>query len=103
MKTKLLQEIHKRIPKKQEKYIKNITSERRTHIFPICGSKQKIYVSHERFQSLEKCKKKIFSTPLHQTDIDGFKSDLHLLLYNQLEPMVINFTCDFSLVCIPPR
>ena len=41
--------------------------------------------------------------PLHQTDIDGFKLDLYLLPYGPLEPMVINFTCDLSLVCIPPR
>ena len=67
MKAKLLQEIHKQIPKKQEKYIKNITSERSTHIFPICGPKQKIDVSHERFQSLEKNAKKIF--------FDGFTWD----------------------------
>ena len=40
--------------------------------------------------------------PLHKTDIDGFKSDLYLLPYGPLEPMVINFTCDLSLVCIPP-
>ena len=85
-----------------EKYIKNITSERSTHIFPICGPKQKIYVSHERFQSLEKNAKKIFFDALHQTDINGFKSDLYLLPYGLLEPMVINFTCDLSLVCILP-
>ena len=41
--------------------------------------------------------------PFHQTDVDGFKLDLFLLLYGPLEPMVINFTCDFSLVCVPPR
>ena len=41
---------------------KYITSERSTHIFPLCGSKQKIYVSHERFHSLENnAKKKFFS------------------------------------------
>ena len=28
-------------------------------------------------------------------DIDGFKSALFLLPYSPLEPMVINFTCDF--------
>ena len=33
-------------------------------------------------------------------DINGFKWDLFLL---PLEPMVINFTCDYSLVCILPR
>ena len=74
------------------------------HTFPMCGPKQKIYVSHERFHSLEnKCKKKKIPMPLHQMDIDGFKSDPFLLPYGTLESMVINFTCDFSLVCIPPR
>ena len=62
----------------------------------MCGPKQKIDESHERFQSLEKNAK-------NQTDIDGFKSDLYFLWYGPLEPMVINFTCDFSLLCIPPR
>ena len=80
-----------------------MTSERSTHIFPIYGPKQKIYVSDERFQSLDKNERKKFSMHLHQTDINGFKSDLYLLLYGPLEPMVINFTCDLSLVCIPPR
>ena len=40
---------------------------------------------------------------LHQTDIDGFKLDPFLLPYGPLEPMVINFTCDYSLVCVLPR
>ena len=103
MKTKLLQEIHKQIPKKQEKYIKNITLERSTHVFPVCGPKHTIYVSHERFQFLKKMQKKKFSMPLHWINIDGLKSDLYLLLYGPLEPMLINFTCDLSFVCIPPR
>ena len=30
--------------------------------------------------------------PLHQTDINGFKSDLFLLPYGPLKPMVISFT-----------
>ena len=37
----------------------------------------------------------------HQTD--RFESDLLLLLYGPLEPIVINFTCDLSLVCNPPH
>ena len=53
--------------------------------------------------SWKKCRKFFFSMPSHQTDIDGFKSNLSLLLCSPLEPMVINFTCDLSLVCIPPR
>ena len=48
--------------KNRKNYIKNITSERSTHIFPICGPKQKIYVSHERFHSLgENAKKNSFN------------------------------------------
>ena len=100
---KYLEKIHKRIPKRQKKYIKNILSERNTHIFTICDQKQKIYVSHEIFHSLEKNAKIIFLMPLHQTDIDGFKLELFLFLYDPLEPMVINFTCDYSLVYILPR
>ena len=58
MNTNLTRKIHK----------KNITSERNTHVFPICGPKQKIYVSHERFHSLEKnAKKKNF--------LDAFTGD----------------------------
>ena len=52
---------------------------------------------------LKKMQKKNFPMAFDQTDIDGFKSDLFLLPYGPLEPIVINFTCDFSLVCIPPR
>ena len=89
MKTKLLQEIPKRIPKKREKYIKKYNFRKKNSYFPICGPKHKIYVSHERFQSLEKNAKKNF--------FDTFTLD------GPLEPMVINFTCDLSLVCIPPR
>ena len=55
------------------------------------------------FILFKKMQKKNFSMPLHQMDIYGFKSDLFLLPYGPLEPMVINFTCDFSLACIPPH
>ena len=41
--------------------------------------------------------------PFYQTDLNGYKSDLLFLLYSPLEPMTINFICDFSLVCVPPR
>ena len=41
--------------------------------------------------------------PFHQTDVDGFKLDLSSLLYGPLGLMVINFTCNLSLVCVPPR
>ena len=41
--------------------------------------------------------------PFHQTDVNGFKSDLSSLSYGPLELMVINFTCNLSLVCVPPR
>ena len=67
------------------------------------AKKVKQKVSHERFHSLQKnAKTKIFLMPSHQTDVNGFKSDLFLFPYGPLEPMVINFTCDLSLVCIPP-
>ena len=90
--------------KKTEKiHKKNVLSERNTHIFTICDQKQKICISHERFHSLEKMQTKLFLIPLHQTDIDRFKSDLFLLPYGPLEPMVINFTWDYSLVCVLPR
>ena len=60
------------------------------------------------FILLKKMQKKNFLMPLHQTDINEFKSDLYLLPYSPLEPMVINFTCDLSLVMrsaalIPPE
>ena len=98
----MITEYTKEYQKNRKKYIKNIPSERSTGIFSICGPKQKIYVFHKRFRSLRKnAKKFFFGMPLHQMDIDGFKSNLFLLLYGPLEPMVINFTCDFSLVNIP--
>ena len=39
--------------------------------------------------------------PFHQMDVDRFKSDLFLLSYGPLEPMVINFTYDFLLLFVP--
>ena len=58
---------------------------------------ENIYMHHmEGFILLKKKYTKFFlSMPLHPTDIDGFKLDLFLIFYNPLEPMVINFTCDF--------
>ena len=58
---------------------------------------------HMKDVFLLKKMQKTFFMHLHQMDIDGFKSDFFLLPYGPLEPMVINFTCDLSLVWIPPR
>ena len=67
-------------------------------------SRNRKYGSHERFPSFEKnALKRFFLMALYYTDIDGFKSDLFLLLYGPLEPIVINFTCHYSLVCVLPR
>ena len=50
------------------------------------------------FILFKKCKKKIFfQMPSHQTDVNGFKSDLFLLPFGPLESMVVNFTCYLSL------
>ena len=40
--------------------------------------------------------------PVHQMDVDGFKSDLFLLSYGPLEPMVINLTCARRTASGPP-
>ena len=69
----------------------------------LMGQNRKYMYHMKDFILLKKCKKKNVSMPLHQTDINGFKSDLYLLPYGPLEPMVINFICDISLVCVPPR
>ena len=47
--------------------------------------------------------KNFFSMPLFQMDINGFKIGAFPLMYGPLEPIVINFKCNFSLVCIPPH
>ena len=60
--------------------------------------------SQERFHSLQKkCKKKNFLMPLYQTDLDGFKIGPPPVQPIRTNGTVINFTCDLSLVCIPPR
>ena len=56
---------------------------------------------------LNKMHYKILVMPFHQMDVDGSKSSLFLLSYSPLEPMVINFTCDYflgmrSAALIPP-
>ena len=67
-------------------------------------AKTEKYMYHMKdFILLKKMQKNFFSMPMYQMDINRFKSDLYLLLYGPLEPMVINFTCDLSLVCVPPR
>ena len=89
MKTKLLQKIHKQIPKRKEKIHKKVYLQKEVFISSLYESQNRknIYVSHKIFHSLEKHAKKIFSMPLHQTDINRFKSDLFLLQYGTLELM----------------
>ena len=103
-KLKSLEKIHKRIPKRQKKIHKKIYSQKEILISSLYVIKKRKYMYHIKdFILLKKMQKKIFSMPLHQTDIDGFKSDLFLLPYGPLEPTVINFTCDYSLVCVLSR
>ena len=54
------------------------------------------------FILLKKMQKKKFSMPLHQMDIDGFKSALFLLPYGPLEPMRF-FIGMHSVALIPPE
>ena len=90
--------------KNQEKYIQKYNFRKKYSYLPyIWANTENICITLKMSISWKQCKKKFFLMPLHQTDINGFKSDLYLLLYGPLEPMVINFTCDLSLVCIPPR
>ena len=64
-KMKSLEKKHKRIPKRQKKIHKKIYSQKE---ILICDQKEKIYVSHERFHSLEKNAKK-------KKNFDAFTSD----------------------------
>ena len=101
-KTKLLQEIHKQIPKRQEKYIKKYNFRKKySYLSYMCVKTENICITWKISISWKKEKK--FLMPLYQTDINGFKSDLYLLPYGPLEPMVINFTCNLLLVGISLR
>ena len=101
---KSLEKIHKQIPKRQKKIHKKIYSQKEILISSLYVIKNRKYMHHMKdFILLKKMQKKFFWMPLHQTDINGFKSDLFLLPYGPLEPMVINFTCDYSLICVLPR
>ena len=101
---KSLEKIHKQIPKRQKKIQKKIYSQKEILISSLYVIKNRKYMYHMKgFILLKKMQKKIFLMPLHQMDIDGFKLDFFLLPYGQLEPTVINFTCDYSLVCVRPR
>ena len=87
-----------------KKYIKKYNFRKKYSYLPYMWAKTKnICITWKVSFSWKKCKKNFFLMPLHQTDIVGFKSALLILPYGPLEPMVINFTCDFSLVCLPPR
>ena len=61
------------------------------------GGKKKKSITGKISFSSKKCKKKFFPMPSHRTDVNGFKSDLFLLPYGPLAPMVITFTCNLSL------
>ena len=63
MKTKLLQEIHKQIPKKQEKYIK-LQKEILISSLYVCQNRKYMYHMKD-FNPLQKCKNKF----------DAFTSD----------------------------
>ena len=90
--------------KKNRKIHKKILFQKEVLISSLYVGKKRKYMYHMKdFNLLKKMQKKFFSMPLHQTDIDAFKLDHYLLPYGPLEPMVINFTCDLSLVGIPPR
>ena len=92
---KSLEKIHKRIPKREKKII---YSQKEILISSLYVIKNIKYMYHMNdFLLLKKCTKNIFWMALHQMDIDGFKWDLFHLL---LEPMVINFTCDYSMLCV---
>ena len=89
--------------KSKKKYIKKYNFRKKySYLLKMLAKKQNESITWKILFSSQKIQKKIFPMPSHQTDVDGFKSDLFLLSYGPLEPMVINFTCDLSLVCILP-
>ena len=65
---------------------------------------ENIWITWKISISWKKMQKKFF---FNAFTLDRYRwiktSDLYLLPYGPLEPMVINFICDLSLVCFPPR